>query len=226
MKLAQEHDLTCPILLRTAPGDARVFDGLGTPAAYLIDEEGRVAEPLAVGAHHVPGLARKAVTAAAKTKLPGERPLSESRIERDGLKAGTPAPVFHLPDVDGRTVSLETYRGRRVFLVFSDPHCGPCDQLLPRLARLHREHHKNNLAVLLVGRGDVDENRRKAKIHSLQFPVVVQHKWEVSKQFGIFGTPVAFLLDERGVVARDVAKGADEILALVSSELNEEARDG
>src|SRR4051812_34334609 len=92
--------------------------------------------------------------ASGRKRLPGERALSESRIEREGLKAGTPAPAFSLPDLHGRTVSLEEFRGRRVLLVFSDPYCGPCNALAPDLVRLQREHQDNHLALVMVSRGE------------------------------------------------------------------------
>jgi peroxiredoxin len=215
-KLVEEHHLECPILLlKDNDNDLEAFQNVGTPAAYLLDEQGRVAEPLAVGTDAVPVLAREAAGNRPKRKrLSGERPLSESRIERNGLKAGTPAPAFRLPDVHGGTVALEDYRGRQVLLVFSDPHCGPCDELLPHLVRLHQEHGDNGLAVVLVGRGDPEENRRKAEEHGCEFPVAIQEKWKLSKEYGIFSTPVAFLVGEDGVVARNVARGVGEILAL------------
>jgi len=70
------------------------------------------------------------------------------------------------------------------------------------------------LAVILVGRGDPEENRRKAEQHGFQFPIVVQERWKLSKEYGIFATPVAFLIREDGVIAKDVAVGTDAIMAL------------
>jgi peroxiredoxin len=216
-ELAKEHGLECPILLqKNASHSIEAFKSQGTPVAYLLDEEGRVARPLAVGSDNVLALAREAAGKQAKKKrLAGERDLAASRIEREGLKAGTPAPPFHLPDINGRTVSLEEFRGRKVLLVFTDPHCGPCDQVAPHLRQLHEQHLNNGLAVVMVGRGGLEENRRKAESHGFEFPVVLQQKWHLSKKYGIFATPVAFLIDERGVIAKDVAKGVDEIMALV-----------
>jgi peroxiredoxin len=133
-----------------------------------------------------------------------------------GLKAGTRAPVFLLPDLQGRMVSLEEYRGRRVLLVFSDPQCEPCDELAPHLVRLHREYANDGLGVILVGRGNAEENHRKAEQHGFEFPVLLQdRKWKVSREYGILATPVAFLIGEDGVIARDAAVGRDAILALV-----------
>jgi peroxiredoxin len=167
---------------------------------------------------------RRAVDPTVKAKpkrlqLPHERPLSDSRIERDGLRAGTSAPTFRLPDVYDRTVALEDYRGQHVLLVFSDPRCQPCDELAPRLARLHTEHGDSSLALILIGRGDAEENRRKVEQFGIKFPVVVQEKWRLSKKYGIFMTPVAFLVGEDGVIARDVVIGPDAILALAQEEL-------
>ncbi len=227
-RLAQEHGLDCPILLLDDAPPLAAFQNQGTPAAYLIDTQGAVAEPLTAGANAVPALAERAASAPpehaedapthdkpARRSLPGERPLSESRLERDGLKAGTPAPLFTLPDLNGDTVSLEDYRGQKVLLVFSDPHCGPCDQAAPELVRLHEQHKNNGLSVILVGRGDPDENRAKADKFGFPFPVVLQKRWELSKQYGIFATTVAFLIDAQGVIAQDVAQGAAQIVALV-----------
>ncbi len=143
---------------------------------------------------------------------------SGATVTGDGLKSGERAPVFSLPDLQGHKVALEEFRGRRVLLVFSDPQCGPCDELAPDLVRVHREHENNGLAVVLIGRGNVEENRRKAEQHGFRFPVVIQPKWKLSKEYGILATPVAFLIGEDGVIAKDVAVGRDAVLAL--------ARDG
>jgi hypothetical protein len=44
--------------------------------------------------------------------------------------------------------------------------------------------------------------------------VVIQPGWTLSKKYGIFATPVAFLVDEEGLIARDVARGGPEIMRL------------
>ncbi len=103
----------------------------------------------------------------------------------------------------------------KVLLVFRDPNCGPCDAVAPELVRIHEAHRGNGLSVVLVGRGDPDENRAKAGKFGFPFPVVLQKKWELSKQYGIFATPVAFLVDEAGVIAQPVGQGAAGIVALV-----------
>jgi peroxiredoxin len=145
-------------------------------------------------------------------KHKGNRGLEHSHINRIGLPPGTPAPIFRLPKLDGSELVLDECQGKRVLLVFSDPDCGPCNQLAPQLELLHRQ--VNNLKVLMVSRGDPEINRTKAAEHGLTFPVMLQRQWEISREYGMFTTPIAYLIDEQGIVAADVAVGGDAILAL------------
>jgi hypothetical protein len=97
-------------------------------------------------------------------------------------------------------------------LVFSDPDCGPCDELAPRLQQLHRE--RPDLQVVVISRRDLEATRAKATALGLSFPIVMQKHWEISLLYGMFATPIGYLIDERGVIARDVAVGVEPILAL------------
>jgi formate hydrogenlyase subunit 4 len=58
------------------------------------------------------------------------------------LTIGDPAPPFDLPGLARERVSLAGLlsAGRGVLLVFTDPRCGPCQALLPRLAAWQDAH--------------------------------------------------------------------------------------
>ena len=215
--LATEYGLDCPLLLQEETKVVDAFAGVGTPAAYLLDEEGRVDNGLVLGADKVPDMLREALKG--RRRLATERPLSESRIEREGLKPGARAPAFALPGIDGGTVALEEHRGRRVLVIFSDPHCGPCEELTPQLVGWHEPALQAGMEFVMVSRGSEEENRRKCEEHGVGFPVGIQRGWRVSKEYGIFATPVAFLVDAEGVIARPVAKGPEAIAALVQAEI-------
>ena len=134
-------------------------------------------------------------------------------------KAGAPAPDFRLPRLDGGELSLSAFRGERVLLVFSDPDCGPCDELAPRLQQLHLE--RPDLQVLVVSRRDVEVNRAKAARLELSFPIVLQKQWEISLQYAMFATPIGYLIDEQGILTSDVAVGVEPILALADEPAQE-----
>ena len=143
------------------------------------------------------------------------RSLARSKINRSGLKAGTPAPDFRLPRLDGQgDLGLADLRGRRVLLVFSSPECGPCNMLAPQLEKFHREHPE--MELVMVSKGEPKQNRAKVKEHGLTFPIVLQQQWEISRRYAMFATPIAYLIDENGMITNDVAIGVEPILALMN----------
>src|SRR5207245_2237052 len=110
----------------------------GTPMGYVIDAQGKIASEIGIGAQALLALAKApgALGGANGAGARGsQRGVEGSKLRRDGLPAGAAAPPFRLPLLHGGALSLEAYRGRQVLLVFSDPQCGPCDQLAPRLER-------------------------------------------------------------------------------------------
>ena len=70
---------------------------------------------------------------------------------------------------------------------------------------------------MMIGKGEPKENRAKAKEHGLTFPIVLQQQWEISRRYAMFATPVAYLIDEHGIISHDVAVGVEPILALMDS---------
>jgi hypothetical protein len=87
------------------------------------------------------------------------------------------------------------------------------------LEKFHREH--TEVEVVMISRGEPKENRAKVKEHGLTFPVGLQQQWEISRRYAMFATPVAYLIDGAGIIAKDVAVGVAGIQALMG-----EATDG
>jgi peroxiredoxin len=234
-----EHKVGYPVLFQEKLEVSAAYGANATPSGYLIDAEGKIASEFALGAEMLQALANGTADRRLKPEMDQARAgeagpaltsrevseranrfrdhsLSRSKIKRDGLKAGTPAPDFQLPRLDGRgELSMSALRGQRVLIVFSSPHCGPCYELAPRLERFHRGLPE--LEVVMISNGEPDENRAKMKEHGLTFAVAIQQGWAISRLYGIFATPAAYLIDEEGVITRDVAVGADPIFNLLAS---------
>jgi peroxiredoxin len=228
-EMVEQHGWEFDVLLQNEGTVSADYQSPGTPTGYLVDAAGNIARPLAVGNQalleiirngnaegngfrHAHGTVESALAAGLRA-----RGVSESRINRNGLPAGTAAPHFELPDLAGQMHSLDEYRGKRLLLVFSDPSCGPCRALMPKLEKVHRRRVGNDVDVVMISRGAVEENRAKAAEEGVTFNVLVQRSWEMSKAYGRFETPVAYLIDANGVIEAD-AVGAEAILALANSE--------
>lgn len=220
-KLIKLHGIRCTVLLQQEMEVASRYRAQGTPMGYRIDAEGRIASELTIGAEPLlklsawsephPPLPKPSGNGTAHGKEP-DPSLARSRLNRNGLKAGTIAPDFQLPRIDGGELALAELRGERVLLVFSDPECGPCMELAPRLEGLHRR--RGDLQVVMVSRREIEANRTKAGQLGLTFPIVLQRTWEISREYGMFATPVGYLIDEQGLIAKDVAVGVEPILSL------------
>jgi peroxiredoxin len=228
--LTAQHGIQAPVLLQEGMEVGSQYHCGRTPMGYRIDRQGKIASELAIGAQALLALAGDARRQAPDVSSDGrptpsladsghgalgsKRGVEESKIQRDGLSAGTPAPDFRLPLLHGGELSLSEYRGRNVLLVFSDPSCGPCEQLMPQLERQYRA--RRGVQVLMVSRGEVEANRAKAAQHGLTFPIVLQKQWEISREYGKFATPIGYLIDEEGIIAKEVAIGVEPILSLLS----------
>jgi len=125
------------------------------------------------------------------------------------------APSFRLPLLGGGEIGLEAYRGRRLLLVFSDPHCRPCRELMPELDALHKR--TPDIEILVISRGDIEAVRTEFTGRPVSFPVAMQKRWEISRRYAMFATPIGYLIDEAGVTASDVATGMEAILVLLAS---------
>jgi peroxiredoxin len=233
-KLVKRYDIRCVVLLQEQMDVSSQYRAQGTPMGYRIDGEGRIASELAVGAELLLKLGTAIAHSSRQTPCAGtsahgvsglhkdDPSLARSKLNRSGLKAGAAAPEFRLPRIDGGELSLADLRGGRVLLVFSDPNCGPCDQLAPGLQQVHAE--RSDLQVLMISRRDMEATRTKAAKLGLSFPTVLQKQWEISLQYAMFATPIAYLIDEQGVLLSDVAVGVGPILALAEQPVRHDAR--
>jgi peroxiredoxin len=78
--------------------------------------------------------------------------------------------------------------------------------------------------IVMISRGEPKENRAKVKEHGLTFPVLLQRQWEISLRYAMFATPMAYVIDESGVIVDDVAVGVEPILALLSRAADDRAQ--
>jgi len=131
-----------------------------------------------------------------------------------GLPVGELFPSFQLPDLDGRQLALEDLRGRKVLVVNWSPNCGFCTRIAPELAKLKQAFQVQNVELLLASIGDAEANRSLAREHGLEDSVLLRQDAPAMPAFKNFGTPVAYLLDEQGRVAKAAAVGADRVPVL------------
>jgi peroxiredoxin len=137
---------------------------------------------------------------------------------RDGSyqRVGLPAPSFELFSLSGEHGNLESLLkiGKPVVLCFVEPQCAPCNALLPNLARWD-QYLLDELTLVLISRGAVDENRTKFVPFNFQ-NILIQKDREVSDKYEVNGTPCAVLINPSGTIGSHLAAGPAAIVRLVS----------
>ena len=136
------------------------------------------------------------------TSLPGTLiPASQRR----------PAPRFTLLDAQGKSVSLEGYRGKVVLLDFWATWCGGCKVEIPWYIDFDRQYRDHGLAA--VGASMDDDGWKSVRPFlarkkdpetggdiAMPYPVVIATP-AMAKQYNITSMPVTFLIDRQGRVA-------------------------
>lgn len=218
------------VLLQQDREVAEAYQAQGTPCAVLIHADGIMRSGLACGAEQIRALVAQAVGLPVITSLPvapgrenghvlpmvaphGKSATAALPSGSSRLQIGETAPAFTLPDLSGHLVSLGDFRGKQTLLLFWNPGCGFCEQMLLDLKNWETESPQGELTLLVVSTGNVNENRALG-LHS---PVLLDKGFTVGPAFGIHGTPMAVLVDAEGNIASEVASGALAVLALARS---------
>jgi peroxiredoxin len=126
-------------------------------------------------------------------------------------RVGVPAPQMELQGLNGATVSLTYFRGEKTVVLFWDPECGFCREMLLDLRAWEDEFAGEAPKLLVVSTGTEEANRDMG----LKSPVVLDEQATVARAFSAPGTPSAVLIDEQGNIASELAVGAPAVLALI-----------
>ncbi|MEK6802728.1 MAG: redoxin domain-containing protein [Nitrospirota bacterium] len=122
--------------------------------------------------------------------------------------AGMPASGFSLTDLNGKTHSLEQYKGKVVLLNFWATWCKPCTTEMPAMQTAYDQLREKGFVVLAVNELE-DEGKVREHIAAYKhtFPVLLDQENKVANQYGVFGLPVSVFIDQHGVVQEYIKGG-------------------
>ena len=66
------------------------------------------------------------------------------------MAPGKPAPVFNLPDINGKMVSLTDFAGKYVFIDYWATWCGPCKAEIPSYKKLIGDYRAKNIVFISI----------------------------------------------------------------------------
>ena len=122
---------------------------------------------------------------------------------------GKVAPDFTLKDLDGRDVSLASFRGKVVVLEWFNPGCPfvKASHTKGSLKGTAKKHAPSGVVWLAVNSaapgkqgGDPAANRDAAKTFGLEHPILRDETGVVGRAYGATNTPDMYVIDKNGVL--------------------------
>lgn len=128
-----------------------------------------------------------------------------------GPKIGEAAPQVRLVDLEGNEANLQDdFKGEDTLVLFWNPGCGFCQQMLPDLKKWEANAPENAPRLVVISAGSEEANREMG----LTSPVLLDQQFATGRTFGATGTPSGVLMDAEGNVASEVAVGAPAVMEL------------
>lgn len=126
------------------------------------------------------------------------------------LNPGNMAPAFSLPDTNGNSISLESYKGRVVLLDFWASWCPDCRRANPYMVELYRRYHNKGLEFIGISLDNKQERWTAAiAADTLEWTHLSSLKgWNcpVAVEYNIHWIPTVVLIDRDG---RIVCRGLE-----------------
>ena len=121
-----------------------------------------------------------------------------------GQTPGGKAIDFSLRTLDGDSVRLSAFAGHPVVVNFWGTWCPPCRDEIPLLVAEYATHKDSGLVILAVDGRDQETSTKAvrefaAEFH-IPFPVLLDEKGRVRKQYKLRGVPTAVFIDADGTI--------------------------
>lgn len=120
------------------------------------------------------------------------------------LKAGTQAPDFSLPTLDGKTFKLSSSFVKPAKPVVMDiwaTWCGPCRREIPYLVELHKSYQDKAVFVGVSVDTSKEAVKNFVKSAGIKYPIALDPRAStLTKSYQVTGYPTMYVIDKKGVI--------------------------
>ena len=131
--------------------------------------------------------------------------VSDANDNQEGIAEGQMAPDFTLKDIDGKSLSLSSLRGKYVIIDFWGTWCIWCVRGMPKMKEYYNKY-SDKMEILGVDCND-PEKKWKDAVKELDLPwkhVYNPKGSRLAQQYGVQGYPTKIIIDPQGRVDKVV----------------------
>ena len=127
------------------------------------------------------------------------------------LTLGAQPFAFSGQTLDGKTISLESYKGKVVLLDFWATWCEPCVEELPTIEANYNKYHAQGFEVIAISVDQEEALRAFLEKYDLPWPQILDahEKNGIAKTYGVRAFPTSFLIDKDGNIAAVDPRGEE-----------------
>lgn len=122
-------------------------------------------------------------------------------VETDevGTLRGNIAPQFELETIDGKVISKEDLKGKKVFINFWATWCPPCRAEMPDMQSFYEDEEVVVLAINLTHTEDsLSTVKSFIEEGEFTFPVLVDPEGKIADMYKVSAYPTSYMLDSDG----------------------------
>lgn len=142
----------------------------------------------------------------ANTQTEIYKKIAQSAIDKRMLLApGKPAPDFTLTGIDGKSYSLNDFKGKLVYIDFWATWCGPCLREIPSYKKIKDTYAGKEIAFIAISLDDDKEAWEKMvttdpNLSGIQLYAEKAWSSDVSRLYQIYGIPTFVFIDVEGKI--------------------------
>nr|WP_028594444.1 TlpA disulfide reductase family protein [Paenibacillus assamensis] len=133
--------------------------------------------------------------------------VDESSLEV-GINQGNLAPDFELKTLEGESIKLSDYRGKKVILNMWATWCPPCRVEMPDMQKIYDNYKDENVTILAVNMTQTEKNVDNIPTFldemGITFPVALDPKGEIALIYQSYMLPTSYVIDSNGIIQQKI----------------------
>lgn len=130
------------------------------------------------------------------------------------VQEGKPAPDFELATLNGDSIKLSDYRGKKVILNLWATWCPPCKAEMPHMQNFYEKNKNKGIEIVAVNLTSMDKGKTEIQNfvdeYGLTFEIPLDQDGTIGMQYQAFSIPTSYIIDSNGVITKKIVGPMDE----------------